>query len=1003
MGKAKGSIQLKTGFAPPAGFLERMIPKEYLQQLLAAKGRVAGERRIVTILFFDIVDSTGMAESLDPEDVLEVMNGAFEVLVEPIYRYEGTLARLMGDGVLSFFGAPIAHEDDPIRACHAALGIVERAREYANLLKRVRAIDNFGVRVGINTGLVVVGEVGADLRVEYTAMGNAVNLAARMESAAAPSTILIADNTYGLVKTVFGTEDLGHIQVKGKTDPVHVYRLIRQKSTSPSAKSISHVWSPLVGRAKELGHLQNKIDGLNRGSGGAIAISGKTGLGKTRLISEARYTMPDGILWGEGRCTSYSSGISYWVVQEILRGLLGVDLLTDPEEVENNLNECLNRLSAGSEDVPTDATAGLVPDLYPFLARLLDLPAGTTAERDRERAGADELRRRISCSFCEFVRSLARVQPVVLAWESLHWADPYSLGILESLLPVSKEVPLLLLLSFRPDGGPIQELHERALQHFGDDYRVVPLQPLDRTESVSLLRNLVGGKTIPKNILRAILKSAEGNAFYLEEVLRSLLEAGLVVVEGDRVVTSADIDTIDVPTTVQAAIMSRVDRLNPKSKRTLQTASVIGRVFPQNVLSRIVGDDIGNDQVKDSLEELRLRDFVRTRSGGDRAAGETKQRGNRPPDGKAPRFDPTRYQTSLGGIVLDESVYVFNHSMAADVVYNSLLKSQRKELHQRTGNVIEELFPKRLEEAAPLLAYHFDKGAVAGKAFEYMVKGARRAARVYANQEAVDRYLRALTFGDAVSKLAVAEAHEALGDVYFIMSEYQAAVEQFDAALKSNDDRSRRVTLNRKNGQLFEKWGKHDGAKSYFEAALVDLREPMDSTEAAHIYSGLAMVFYHRNELDEAIEHAKLALDMMGALDNEPGVAEACNNLGIIYCKKNEWDSAIDCLEKSLSIWEDSRDTYGLAAAHNNLGLAHHRRGDLDRAVAHFERSLEIFEQIGNQHGLARTYDNLGQVYMDKEEREKAMEFLKKAVAILAEICVDKDEIEPEMWQSGAW
>jgi class 3 adenylate cyclase/predicted ATPase len=1007
MGKASGSIQLKTGFAPPAGFLERMIPKEYLQQLLTAKGRLAGERRIVTILFFDIVDSTGMAESLDPEDVLEVMNGAFEVLVEPIYRYEGTLARLMGDGVLSFFGAPIAHEDDPIRACHAALGIVERAREYADLLKRLRGIDNFEVRVGINTGLVVVGEVGADLRVEYTAMGDAVNLAARMESAAAPGTIVISDNTHRLVKTVFGTEDLGHIQAKGKTDPVHVYRLIRQKSTSPSVKPISHVWSPLVGRAEELGFLQNKIDGLNGGSGGAIAISGKTGLGKTRLISEARHTLPDDVLWGEGRCTSYSSGISYWVIQEILRGLLGVDLLTDPDEVKNNLNECLNQLSAGSEDVhtisETASITGLAPELYPYLARLLGLPTDATAERDRERAGADELRRRISSSFCGFVRSLARIQPVVLAWENLHWADPYSLEILESLLPVSKEVPLLLVLSFRPDDGPIQELHERAQQQLGDDYRVVPLRPLDRSESVSLLRNLVGGKAIPDNIVRAILKSADGNAFYLEEVLRSLLEAGLVVVDGDRVVTSAEINTIDVPTTVQAAIMSRVDRLNPKSKRTLQTASVIGRVFPRNVLSRIVGDDIGFDQVKDSLEELRLRDFVRTRAESDRVSGEAKQSKKNPTGGKAPRFDPTRYQTSLGGIVLDESVYVFNHSMAADVVYNSLLKSQRKEMHKRTGSVIEELFPKRLEEAAPLLAYHFDKGAVAEKAFEYMVKGARRAARVYANQEAVDRYLRALTFGDAVPKIDVAQAHEALGDVYFVMSEYQAAAEQFDAALKSNDDRSRRVTLNRKKGQLFEKWGKHEESKSCFETAAGDLQDPIDTTEAARIYSGLAMILYHQNDLDRAVEQAKLALDMMDSIDDRSGIAEACNNLGVIYCRKSEWDSAIDCLEKSRSICEVSRDPYGLAASLNNLGLAHHRRGDLDQAAAYFERGLEIFERIGNRHGLARSYDNLGQVYMDKEEREKAMDYLKKAVAILAEISVDKDEIEPEMWQSGAW
>jgi len=989
MGEVSESVVLQRGSAPPAGFLERMMPKEYLHQLMAAKGQVSGERRIVSILFFDIADSTRIAETHDPEDVMEIMNGAFEVLVEPIYRYEGTLARLMGDGILSFFGAPIAHEDDPVRACHAALEIVERAHNYSRILKRVWGIKKFDVRVGINTGLVVVGEVGADLRVEYTAMGDAVNLAARMESAAEPGSVLITDNTKRLVDNVFETEDLGRIQVKGKTDPVQVYRLAGQDDVKAPAKHKSSLQSPLVGREHELAFLRDAIETLGKRTGAAVSIEGETGLGKTRLVAEARRSLPDAVSWVEGWCSSYTSTISYWIIRDIMRGLLGVELLSSPDDVEAALRKNLKQLHAEVGEADEEA--------YPYLARLMDLPPGEATER--ERAGADEMRRRISRAFCRYVRLVARVQPIVLACENLHWADPYSLEILEALLPVIDQEPLLLLMTFRPGDEAAGELLNRTGRSHVDRCTALRLEPLDRHESVSILQNLVDGKKVPEEVLRVVLGVAEGNAFFLVEVFRALIEAGVVIVDDNAVGVSANIDRFDIPTTVHGAIMSRVDRLMPRDKRTLQTASVIGRAFPQTILSRVMGGD--TDQLEESLEELQRRDFVRERPILEPAEGSATAAGSG--GGKRGSFGRSRHESTLHRIVLDESVYIFNHSMTAEVVYDSLLKSQRKEFHGRAGLAFEKLFANRLAEAAGLLAYHFELGDVADKAFAYMVKAARRAARVYAGREAVDRYRRALEFGTAVSDSALAETHEELGDVHLVMSEYAAAMEQFDAALKATEDRSRFVTLNRKKGQLCEKWGKYEEAKGYFETALENLRGQTDKAETAFIYSGLGMVLYHSGELDDAVDQVKLARKMLSTLGNEPGVAEACNNLGVIYCKKGDWGAAVDHLDESLSIWENIRDSYGLAASHNNLGLVFHRQGDLDRSVTHFQRSLELFDQIGNLHGLARTYDNLGQVYLDKDEQDKAMEYVKKAVAILAEISVDKAGIVPEMWQSGMW
>jgi class 3 adenylate cyclase len=231
--------------------IQRLVPREFADRLLATRGQVQAERRIVTILFSDVKGSTALAEALDPEDVMEIIDGAFDALIEPIYRYEGTLARLMGDAVLAFFGAPIAHEDDPERACRAALEIVEGARAYAERLERDRGIADFSVRVGINTGLVVVGEVGSDLRAEYTAMGDAINLAARMEGAAKPGTVLITDETHKLIAPLFETEALGSIEVKGKAEPVSVHRVLAAKAVRGKMRGIAGLESPLVGREPE--------------------------------------------------------------------------------------------------------------------------------------------------------------------------------------------------------------------------------------------------------------------------------------------------------------------------------------------------------------------------------------------------------------------------------------------------------------------------------------------------------------------------------------------------------------------------------------------------------------------------------------------------------------------------------------------------------------------------------------------------------------------------------
>ncbi|MGD9002333.1 MAG: adenylate/guanylate cyclase domain-containing protein, partial [Anaerolineae bacterium] len=343
--------------------IERLVPREFAERLLATRGQVQRERRIVTILFSDVKGSTAMAEGLDPEDVIEIMDGAFDVLIGPIYRYEGTLARLMGDAILAFFGAPIAHEGDPERACRAALEIVAGARLYAEKLERERGISGFNVRVGINTGLVVVGEVGSDLRVEYTAMGDAINVAARMESAAEPGTILITEDTHKLIAHLFETESLGTIEVRGKVGPVPVYRVLRARATPARLRGVEGLDSPIVGREEELRALHQAVERLQAGVGGVVTIVGEAGIGKSRLVAEARKKVPPALQWVEGRCLSYGRSIAYVLWLDALRGMLGVGAEDSPGDVRRVLRQLIQRLCPDR-----------LEDVYPYLGRLMSLP-----------------------------------------------------------------------------------------------------------------------------------------------------------------------------------------------------------------------------------------------------------------------------------------------------------------------------------------------------------------------------------------------------------------------------------------------------------------------------------------------------------------------------------------------------------------------------------------------------------------------------------------------------
>jgi class 3 adenylate cyclase len=569
--------------------LTSSAPAPLMDKMRAAK--LTGERKPVTALFSDVVGSTALAETMDPEDWTVIVNQAFELMSAAVYRYEGTIAQLQGDAMLAFFGAPLAHEDDPERAVRAALDMITAIDEFTAELKAARSID-FRIRAGINSGLVLVGNVGSDLRYEYTALGDAVNTAARMQSSADPGTVLITDRTARLIAGTFDLEDKGEIEVKGKTEPVHAYRVIGLRAVPERRRGLAAVGlsSPLVGRAAELANLVGLFEVVKAGRGRLAVIIGEPGLGKSRLLAELRGAigaaapgMPGGnAVWIEGRCVSYGRGVPYHLVLDMVRSMLDIPFAASESETRELLTAGLQKLLGDEAN-----------DSYPYLAHLLSVPL-TGEHADRVQLDPDFLQGRYVAAISRVIRALSAgpdgsVLPVVVVAEDIHWADPASADVLLKLMPLLSQLPVLQLFVGRNEtDAPGWRMVAQARSVYADALTEIRLNPLSDEDSRGLVANLLEIESLPPAVRDAILARAEGNPFFVEEVIRMLIERGAIVQHGDRWVANEAIANVEIPETLHGLLLARIDQLPEQAKRTLRVASVIGRQFPVRVLERVL-------------------------------------------------------------------------------------------------------------------------------------------------------------------------------------------------------------------------------------------------------------------------------------------------------------------------------------------------------------------------------------------------------------------------------
>ena len=722
--------------------LQQFIPRELLSKLQAARsGRsMEGERRVVTMLFCDVKGSTAMAESLDPEEWAEIMNGAFEYLIPPVFRYEGTIPRIMGDAILAFFGAPISHEDDPERSVRAGLEILAGIRGYRQKIQKERGLD-FDVRVGINTGLVVVGEVGTDLRLEYTAMGDAINLAARMERTAQPGTVQITEYTYRLVAPLFDVEPLGGIQVKGKSEPVEAYRVVGIKTAPGRLYGIAGFDTPLTGREQEMAALRRKTEAVRQGRGGIVCLIGEAGLGKSRLIDELQRewqrSFPSGG-WDVVSSVSFAASRPYGQFRQHLLEHMGIRE-TDPPEV---VREKIHRMYAN--DLAELRERGVA--IYSLLLGITEPENDISGSPHALSIEGEAFRQELFNLVLSFERLWAGGQPSVQVFDDLHWVDPASAGLLVHLLQLTREIPILFLCAFRPDPGtPAWSLKQVAETEYGDRYTEILLGPLPPQESRALISHLLSGADPPPNLLEQIQGKAEGNPLFVEEVVRELLDRGDLESgpEGLRWKANREPVEMAIPGSLHALLLARLDRLEEDARRTLQLASVIGRSFYYNVLKRVIDAAIELDR---ELQELQGIDLIREAA-------------------RQPELE-----------------FTFRHALTQEAAYRSILVKRRREYHRRVAEALETLFSDRLEDHAGLLAHHFD-AAGDSRARRYYRLAGKKAAQIYASSEALAYYSRALEIRESAASEEKLSILEARGEIYFSLGHFEQASADFEAAL----------------------------------------------------------------------------------------------------------------------------------------------------------------------------------------------------------------------------
>ena len=938
---------------------------------LTPEAAVEQQRKQVTILFMDVVSSTMLTRELDPEENMTIMDTALQTLAAPVKAHGGRVTRFMGDGFLAVFGLPRAQENDPEMAVSAGLAILEAARVIAQDLEAKHGLKGFQVRIGVNTGLVVAGGV---TEAEGTIMGSAVNLAARLESAAPPGGLLISQHTYQHVRGIFELNPEEPVHAKGFPEPVQVYQVIRAQPHifHPATRGIEGVETAMVGRETELKTLQDAMGAvLKENKGQFVTVIGEAGVGKSRLLNEFENWLvlqQTTLFLLKGRATLDTADLPYALLRDLFTSCFEI-LDVDPiSTVRNKITDHFKEVVAGENYEMKAHFAGQLLGYdfsdSPYLQGVLDAP--------------QQLRDRGLVYLTDFIKAHAVDMPVVFFLDDIHWADDSSLDIIERMSENLLNEPVLFVSLTRPT------LFERR-PSWGREpaQRRLELQPLSNKESERLLEQVLNKvQELPDRLCELIVRSAEGNPYYLEELVKMLVEDGVIVKsEPSWLIHPGRLEELRVPPSLTGVIQARLDRLPGNERKVLQQASVVGKIFWDAVLSYINSEikprggenQRISSQIWISLNDLHEKDMI------------------------------LKHNSSAFS---DAAEFSFKHAILQEVTYESVLKRLRSKYHAMVADWLILHRGDRVGEVSGLIANHLEKAGRNQEALEYLCTAAEMAATKYAIEEAADFYTRALALtpeDDLERRYKLLMGQELIFRIQGNRGGERDILEVLSSIVEDMaDDRKRVELLLRKAWFAFWISEFPDGLAAAHEAVILSEKIADQDLSRQSCYAWAWMLF-QQGDIDLALVQAQNVLTMARQAGDRRAEGNTMNILGLIQNSREDFFAALGYQGEFLAISRELRDVEREITALNNQGVALTRLGDYPAALDNFQQILTIAQETGDRNSESTALINLSWVTASQEDWDVARKYAEKGIAQKRKYEHIEAAAEGLIWLGHAW
>ena len=925
--------------------LASYLPSRLVERLRDNPDRagVEGEHRRVTMMFVNLL---GMTEAIDKcgagqeTTLTQLLNDYFLTVHAMVKRYEGVLVgcdiNTTGDKLLIIFGSPVAHEDDDERA-------VLCAQEMAQLV--AGSSLPFELRIGINSGHVFAGELGSPLRKEYTVMGDEVNVAARLMSIAHEGQILVGHSTYQSLAGKFVLQTQEPVRVKGKSQPVAAYLVKEGLQESIPHQELEP--GELVGREEETAMLEEVVKLTLSGQGQVLAITGAAGIGKSRLVEELKllWSREDGVTY-IGNCQSRGVSTSYLPWIELLGSVFDLQEGDSSEQRRDKIETTFDRLC---------------PELAEWKAVIGNLLHVPIPESTLLQFLNPKMRRqRLMDVTLRLLRALTEEARVLLLFEDLHWADSASAELLDYVARNTRDCPLLVCAVHRPEGQLELEVERQ------DNYTNIALGELLPESSLALVRSMTKMKELPQELSQLVLTKAQGNPFFVEEIVRSLLDSEYLRLDTStgEYQPAVGLRQVEMPDTIKGVIVARLDQLEEGTRNVLRIASVIGRFFQYAVLRAIYPRDIADDELLQRLSDLARLGLTRLE-----------------------RKDPV-------------PEYYFKHILTQEVAYESLGFAQRRDLHDQVASYLEETYPNELEPLCEVLFHHYSHSRDNLKIRVYAYKAAEKARQAFAFEEAIEYYrsgLDAVQEDDGQAACLRSYFSERIGDCYEMSGRHEEAertflqvLQQWRETIRQLSPIPERIPLDRteevptkgreailchKIAVSCERNSDYDSSLQWLESAA-EVLPPKQPSLAGKIHITRGVALFRKGLYEEAIHWGQQGLDLSRRSGDKSQLAYAHNMLAGSYLDMGNLEQAIRHRRQSLSLCEEAGDLYGLATANNNLGTCYQLLGDLDKALYHYKACLKDSERIGNSTVVAIVHNNIGEVLLTQGHIEQAIEHL---------------------------